>query len=207
MTVNHRLEFKDWAYGSRHPRFQTIDLYLPSSRSFKPSQLLVYVHGGAWRSGDKADSFSMGLIDNLSKKFSSWAICSVNYRLSLRTDDVIIRHPTHNEDTIKAIESLKGIPVLSQITSTYLIGHSVGAFICLSISGILQSPTIKDLQLSNPQKIKGLILIDGIYDLIDLLEEYPTYRDFVEAAFGEENVQSKNFLHSISPLSWFITSD
>jgi acetyl esterase/lipase len=51
-----------------------LDLYLPAGTT-KP-KLLVWVHGGAWRSGSKADVPILGLRD------AGYAIASVDYRLS-----------------------------------------------------------------------------------------------------------------------------
>lgn len=51
-----------------------LDLYLPAGAT-KP-KLIVWVHGGAWRSGSKADVPIRGLLD------AGYAIASVDYRLS-----------------------------------------------------------------------------------------------------------------------------
>jgi len=51
-----------------------LDLYLPKKAEKPP--LLVWVHGGAWRSGDKAGVPVTALLDD------GFAIASVNYRLS-----------------------------------------------------------------------------------------------------------------------------
>lgn len=53
-----------------------LDLYLPDDMMSGP--LLVYVHGGAWRMGDKAD------FKFLAEKFvqKRFAIAIINYRLS-----------------------------------------------------------------------------------------------------------------------------
>lgn len=53
-----------------------------------------------------------------------------------------------------------------------LVGHSAGA--CLAF------------QASHIFGCKGVIGVEGIYDLGALVEEYPEYEDFVEEAFGKD---------------------
>ena len=57
-----------------------------------------------------------------------------------------------------------------------LIGHSAGATLCFQTLGS-RTPCTELL----PKAVIGLA---GIYDLTDLVEEYPDYRGFVEGAFG-----------------------
>jgi acetyl esterase/lipase len=52
-----------------------LDLYLPPQGPMKP-KLIVWVHGGAWRSGSKTDVPISGLVE------AGYAIASVDYRLS-----------------------------------------------------------------------------------------------------------------------------
>ena len=65
---------RDLAYVSAgHPR-QRLDLYLPERTG--PLPLLVYVHGGAFRGGDKGDGPALEYLDE------GYALASINYRLS-----------------------------------------------------------------------------------------------------------------------------
>jgi acetyl esterase/lipase len=65
---------RDLAYVSDgHPR-QKLDLYLPDGEG--PWPLLVYIHGGAFRAGDKGDRPPL---EHLSEGI---AVASINYRLS-----------------------------------------------------------------------------------------------------------------------------
>ncbi|MEE8217394.1 MAG: alpha/beta hydrolase [Vicinamibacteria bacterium] len=69
-TAAHR----DLAYVSGgHPR-QKLDLYLPESKGRLP--LLIYIHGGAFRGGDKGDGPPLEYLDE------GYALASINYRLS-----------------------------------------------------------------------------------------------------------------------------
>ncbi len=51
-----------------------LDLYQPKGKA--NNGLIVWIHGGAWRSGSKEKVPILGLVDK------GWALASVNYRLS-----------------------------------------------------------------------------------------------------------------------------
>jgi acetyl esterase/lipase len=55
---------------------QALDLYLPEQASEKPLPLVVWIHGGGWRGGDKAGCAAMYLIPQ------GYAAASVEYRFS-----------------------------------------------------------------------------------------------------------------------------
>ena len=65
---------RDLAYvRDGHPR-QRLDLYVP--RGPGPHPLLIYIHGGAFRAGDKGDDPPLQYLDD------GYALASINYRLS-----------------------------------------------------------------------------------------------------------------------------
>jgi acetyl esterase/lipase len=71
-----------------------LDLYVPAAAT-KP-RLIVWVHGGAWRSGSKSDVPVRGLFD------SGFAIASVDYRLS-----PVAKFPAQVHDIKAAIRFLR----------------------------------------------------------------------------------------------------
>ncbi|MCG6922820.1 MAG: alpha/beta hydrolase [Acidobacteria bacterium] len=65
---------RDLAYVTDgHPR-QKLDLYLPGADA--PLPLVVYIHGGAFRTGDKGDAPPLEYLDQ------GYALAAINYRLS-----------------------------------------------------------------------------------------------------------------------------
>lgn len=72
-----------------------LDLYLPEATTPTP-RLIVWVHGGAWRSGSKSDVPVVGLTDK------GYAIASVDYRLS-----PVARFPAQVHDIKAAIRFLR----------------------------------------------------------------------------------------------------
>ena len=61
---------EDIVYAEVSERALKLDLYLPAQQT---GPLIVYVHGGAWRSGSKRDVPLLGLVK------SGYAIASVDY--------------------------------------------------------------------------------------------------------------------------------
>lgn len=85
---------RDLAYVvSGHPR-QVLDLYLPPASARLP--LIVWIHGGAFRMGDKADRIPAEMLEQ------GFAIASINYRLSQHA-----RFPAQIEDCKAAVRWLR----------------------------------------------------------------------------------------------------
>jgi acetyl esterase/lipase len=72
--MNETITHIDVAYvANGHPR-QTLDLYLPQIEGKRP--LIIWIHGGAFRMGSKADEVPRAYLAD------GYAIASINYRLS-----------------------------------------------------------------------------------------------------------------------------
>jgi acetyl esterase len=88
-------DVKDFSYGKAAR--QAFDLWL--AKSDRPTPLVLYIHGGGFRGGDKR-SVSRRLLDRCLKAGISYA--SINYRL---TDEVAYPH-THR-DAARALQTLR----------------------------------------------------------------------------------------------------
>ena len=86
---------KDVTYATIDGANLALDLYLPAAGAAKP-RLVVWVHGGAWRSGSKSDVPIRSLLDH------GFAIASVDYRLS-----PVARFPAQVHDIKAAIRYLR----------------------------------------------------------------------------------------------------
>lgn len=117
------------------PNLTSLDIYYFDKQSgLKP--VVVYVHGGAWAIGDKANS-----MENKINLFSSldYLLVSVNYRLSPSTftnDPARIKFPTHNEDVADAVKWISDNIVAygGDNSKIALLGHSAGAHL-VSLTG------------------------------------------------------------------------
>jgi kynurenine formamidase len=120
---------------------------------------VVFVHGGAWLGGDKAEYAS------LAPTFTSqgFRFVSLNYRLAPK-----FKHPAPVEDLDRAI---------AKYDNVYLMGHSAGAHMIAFWNASHAS-----------NRVKGFIGLEGIYDVPKLLKVWPSYKDwFIAQEFGTES--------------------
>jgi arylformamidase len=140
------------AYGSH--KLQTLDLF-PAKQN---RGLVVFIHGGYWRSLDK-DDFSFYAEPYLAEGIS---VASINYRLcpEVKIDEIV-------EDCRAAIEWLaENISRYNiRFDRNVLIGHSAGAHLVAMLCAT--DWAARDIEASN---FRGGVLISGLYDLSPLLE-------------------------------------
>ncbi|KAE8198161.1 hypothetical protein CF328_g3629 [Tilletia controversa] len=192
---------------------QTVDLFLPHP-SESPPRLLIFIHGGAWRAGDNEELHPLAL--NLATPSSDAAkspiaVALINYRLSPYPDQREktgpVSHPAHIEDVHAALRYLlidrpTRHPDEYQTEGVILSGHSVGAWLVAasmldppsspsthptSASSLDPVPVHRPLHPSSLRAhIHAYVLLDGIYDIDALLDEYSSveaYATFVGQAF------------------------
>jgi acetyl esterase/lipase len=168
-------DFSDLPYKSGGIPAQRLDLYLPPGKKNEP--LIVFIHGGAWVSGDKAEFAGLGrsLADH------GFAAAIVNYRLSR---DYPVKDPEYAKDIAAAyvwlVSQAAGYGYSPQ--SIFVGGHSAGAH----TAGMLAT----GLFLTNVQakdRPAGFFGLEGIYDIPDLNANFPTYKNwFLDQAFAGE---------------------
>jgi acetyl esterase/lipase len=136
-----------------------LDLYLPKGQKDFP--VIFFVHGGAWRRGDK--NF-FGIYDNLGTYWARHGVGMVvaNYRLSPPA-----KHPDHIQDVARAfawtqknIQKYGGRP--DQI---FVCGHSAGGHL---VALLATDETYLKAEGLSFQAIKGVIPISGVYRVHDL---------------------------------------
>ncbi len=168
---------------------QKLDLYLPSHRSKK---LLIYVHGGAWVSGDKREYAA------IAKSFvaEKLAVAVVNYRLARPPNRFAPTDPT--EDVTAAIKFLgaRANRYGFDAKKMFLVGHSAGAHIAGMIA-------------SRQSSLTGIVGIEGIYDIPSLSKVWPTYDNwFLNRAFGTDQAgrvaESPTRLKGFSKVPWLV---
>ena len=67
---------KDLQYVSGGDEAQRLDLYLPEQPGAKPLPLVIWIHGGGWRGGNKTGCPALGMLA------MGYAVASVEYRFS-----------------------------------------------------------------------------------------------------------------------------
>lgn len=128
----------------------------------QPAQLkpvIVYFHGGAWVTGDKANQ-----LENKKKLFASlgYLLISVNYRLSPNDNNLDpnrVKYPIHNNDGADAIKWIYDNVATygGNKNKMVLLGHSAGAHL-VSLTGTSNLFLPKRNIMLNT--IKGIASID-----------------------------------------------
>ncbi|MBV8365795.1 MAG: alpha/beta hydrolase [Candidatus Eremiobacteraeota bacterium] len=160
-----------------HDDAQALDLYTPAGVQNAP--LAVYVHGGAWVSGDKSDYVQLG--QALARCGIAAAI--VNYPLAPQT-------PAAQQAALLG----QAVQWLGHNTQRFgydarrmvLIGHSAGAQLCwyAVVHGIIAR-----------QAVAGVIAIGavGIDPSRDVDDLDPQYRSIYAPAFGDDRAHWPEF--------------
>jgi acetyl esterase/lipase len=147
-----------------------LDLYLPKDAKDYP--VLIFVHGGAWRHGDK--NF-MGVYSKFGSSCAKHGIGAVvtNYRLSPG-----VQHPEHIRDVARAfawtqknIKKYGGNP-----NELFICGHSAGGHLAALLGTDERYLKAEGLDL---KAIRGVISMSGVYRL-------PEQSPFFKSQFGED---------------------
>lgn len=181
-----------YAVDSDTPNAHSFNLHLPSNLTSVAPPLIVFVHGGAWRSEDKSDPAHIATATALAAR-TAYPVVVPNYRLSPKvpTDGPIFLHPNHTADILEFLKFIlewngpEGKRPYDP-KRIVLIGHSCSAHMLSSI--FLDSTAVTPELTPTPElasAVKAIICSEGIYDLDALVEDFPSYKSyFVEAAFG-----------------------
>ncbi len=185
------------AIGGVDPNLLSLDVYhFGQAADLKP--VVVYVHGGAWAYGDKANS-----LDNKKRLFFSlgYVFASINYRLSPASQDLDpgrIMFPTHNEDVADAVkwisDSIANYGGDSQ--KIVLLGHSAGAHL-VSLTGTSgRFLPARGLPLA---ALKGVASIDT--EGYDVAAQVNSGNSFYINAFGTdlEDLEAASPIAQLSP--------
>jgi len=163
-----------------------LDVYFDSEK-LSPKPVIVWIHGGGWCIGDKANQ-----MENKKQLFASlgYILVSVNYRLSPFPYQINnqgrIKFPVHNVDIADAIKWITDhITTYGGDTNQIvLLGHSAGAHL-VALTGTNQN----FLQQAGVQieHIKGIACIDTrMYDVYDVIQNHNNPDDMYLNAFGTD---------------------
>lgn len=147
---------KDIAYydgPDADPVRHKLDLYLPKGKKDFP--VLMFIHGGTWRSGKK------DLYTALGEVFARNGVGTViiNYRLS-----PAVQHPAHIQDVARAFAwTTRNISKYGGRPDQIIVsGHSAGGHLAALLgtaNGYLAAEKL------STDKIKGIVAISGVYTI------------------------------------------
>ncbi|MGJ7031748.1 alpha/beta hydrolase fold domain-containing protein [Niabella hirudinis] len=150
------------SYGS--DALQAMDIYLPAGRSASATKVFIFIHGGAWAEGDKADADHAPLIDSLKRRLPDWAIFNLNYRLAgLQGVTLRNKFPAQEEDIKKAIQYIYDRRQDFTISDKWVFaGASAGAHLAM----------LQGYKYNSPIKPKAIIDLFGPNDMAALYNSY-----------------------------------
>jgi acetyl esterase/lipase len=133
------------------PERHKLDIYTP--KGLKEFPILVFVHGGTWRSGNKSMYAAIG------QEFAKigYGVVVTNYRLSPK-----VQHPAHAEDVAKAVAwTRENMPKYGgDKDRLFLMGHSAGGHL---VSLLATDPEYLKAEKMSPKEIRGVVSISGVY--------------------------------------------
>lgn len=154
----------------------SLDLYLPAGCGAVP--VVVWVHGGGWRAGDKATEATdrkAAFVNGLGA-----ALVAVNYRLSTPRSGV--RWPDHGDDVAAALAWVRNDGVAHGLDPDRLalIGHSAGAHL---VSIVVTNPRLLGNVGLQPSFVDCVVSLDIDYDMANSPAEAA---GLIAAAFGDD---------------------
>jgi acetyl esterase/lipase len=162
----------DVAYGA--DPLQHLDLY--QARGSGPAPMLLFVHGGGWSMGDKAELSWLG-----AKLAEQGVLVAVaNYRLS-----PAVQHPAHAQDVARAVAWLyrNGASYGGDPQRLYVGGHSAGAHLA---SLVALDDTFLAAEGLSTSVVRSVVGVSGAgYDLDARYAASPLAQLFY-AAFGKD---------------------
>jgi len=198
------------AGGSKHQ----LDVYQPHDE--KNNAVLLFIHGGAWKQGDKNIYMELG---NTFAGYYHFTTVVANYQLS--TDPWHAVHPTHVQDVAMAfgwvynhIAEYGGDP-----EKIYVFGQSAGGHL---VSLLATDSTYLNTHGLGPRLINSLVTMSGAYDLYDLVQwpinplglstlEVAEYKTLCLLAFGGwdqgvlDSASPEKFIHPDQPPFYIIS--
>lgn len=170
------VETRDIAYvdgPEAHPK-QKLDLAVPKGREKFPT--VLFIHGGAWREGDRK------LYGGLGRRFAEEGVgmALASYRLS-----PAVKHPEHIRDVARAFAWLHaniakhgGDP-----ERLYVMGHSAGGHLTALLA--LDGSHLDDVKVPRGA-IKGAIPMSGVYLVPALPADTKGILKILPDAFGSD---------------------
>lgn len=153
-------EYYDIAYDTLS-QSQKLDLYLPETGE-GPFPLIMFIHGGGWSAGDKADGQERAWVTLREK---GYAVASINYRLSGEAP-----HPSGIIDCKTALRYLKSHADEYHVKAdrVAVAGDSAGGHYALMVGLTSGNADFEDLSRGNPEQTSEAACVAAWYPASDL---------------------------------------
>jgi len=177
---------------------QMLDIYAPKGASDAP--VVVYVHGGEWTRGDKAEiSYKPAFLNA-----HGIVLISINYRLSPAW-----AHPAQVDDVASSIAWVKAhaAELGASPRRIILMGHSAG---CHLVTLVALDPRVLARAGLKPSDLAGVVAWSGgSYDLVDKVRSASSYAPYIRQTFGDAEAAWRDaspiaHVKDFSPLPGFL---
>ena len=192
-------EIKNIEYKNINGKSLQLDIYIPKN-IVKPAPLLVFIHGGGWRGGQRAD-YLVYLVAFAKKGYIT---ATVSYRL-LKDGP----YPACAEDITDAVQWFykNGENYGYDPDRIALIGGSAGAHLALLAAYEWKNPGMKSDSLAvavNNHRIKAVV---DIYGPADLTTEYSRTHSLVTSILGHTFEEAPELFTEASPIHYLDKND
>ncbi len=156
-------KFKNLSYNpakTADPVRHKLDLYVP--KGAKDFPVMMFVHGGAWKSGNKELYGPLG--ETFAKQGIGTAV--INYRL---TDSKgTVKHPDHIQDVAKAFAWVKANcgKYGGSKDKLFVSGHSAGGHL---VALLATDETYLKAEGCTCRDIRGVMAVSGVYTITPLV--------------------------------------
>jgi pimeloyl-ACP methyl ester carboxylesterase len=172
---------KDIPYATTSPA-QKLDVYLAED-SMKKSPVIISIHGGAFKFGDKADDQVTPMLEGLKK---GYAIVSINYRLSQEA-----KFPAQIQDVKAAIRWVKANAEKYHFDKNKIVlwGGSAGGYLS-ALAGVSNDvAALEDFTMGNENETSKVQVVVDWFGPIDFLE---MDNQFIKSKKGEPDHNDAN---------------
>lgn len=181
-------EFKDAAYDTVSEA-QKLDLYLPEEGE-GPFPLVVFIHGGGWFGGDKADGQETAWV---ALRSQGYAVASINYRLAGEAS-----YPAGILDCKTAVRYLKANKDRYHIDAgrVAVAGDSAGGHYALMTALTEENSNFEDVTGSYPEQDSSVCCAVVWYPMTDLAAAWQMMQAGIYAGLGDASAWSglKDFM-------------
>jgi acetyl esterase/lipase len=192
------IEYKDLVYKEIHERSLKLDIYhLKELTEIKP--VLVFIHGGAWKKGNKKD-YRRYLVDYAKKGYVS---VTVQYSLANEA-----KFPAALNDINCAIRWIKANSekYFMNPNKIAVIGGSAGGHLAMMLGYSQDTSNFENDCLDNNFN-SSVQAIVNIYGPSDLTTEYAQNQSSVQYFLGKKYIEDKNIYSYSSPISYLTPDD
>ncbi len=189
-------EFKDIVYKEVDGRALKLDIYERKDLD-RAAPLLIFIHGGGWKSGKKEDY----RVYTLAFAQRGYVTASISYRLS-----GVAKYPAAIEDVKCAVRWLRAHAEDYGFApdKIALIGGSAGGHLSLLAGYADEDAFSAPCDADASSRVQAVV---DLYGPVDLTTEYARGHDLTTSFFGVSYEEAPELYRQASPLSWITPDD